>query len=455
MEKRDLVIVGGGASGFGAAYNALLCGNCHVTLIEKNQGLGGTSTYGGVNCWEPGIGGHGVHRLLAQRLLAQNAAFVGYRSDSGVTSDAPWGISSRCSDSYDTTLRRGMLNDYEARRFHFEPAAMAVQMRQLLMEADLRQNRLELLLQSEVVGVESLGRQIQSLQVRTPIGLRTFAPSLVIDCSGELTVARGAGCAVAEGAEAKAQYQEPSAPEHSNSHLNGITQVFRVTPAESGFVQFIPSEYADVNLNDWLEQLEQTRRPLSCFNYYPNGDLNINMLPTIEGDVLRQLPYSELSHVCQARAYAYWNWVTEKRHFGSYRICEMFPMLGIRESYRLVGRYVLTEQDLLLGYAKSLGENHTVAYADHPADLHGAKSSLHPFRAYGIPYECMLPREIDNLLVACRGASFSHIAASSVRLTRTMMALGEAAGTAAAQCLQRGIAPYQVDLPALRKNLGL
>lgn len=455
MEKRDLVIVGGGAAGFGAAYNALLYGNCRVTLIEKNSGLGGTSTYGGVNCWEPGIGGHGVHRLLAQRLLAQNAAFVGYRSDSGVTPEAPWGISSRCSDSYDTTLRRGMLNDYEARRFHFEPAAMANQMQQLLTEADSPQNRLELLLQSEVIGVEASKRKIHSLQVRTPAGLCTLSPTLVIDCSGELTVARGAGCAVTEGAEAKAQYQEPSAPEHPNLHLNGLTQVFRVTPAESGFVQFIPPEYADVDLTDWLTQLEQTRRPLSCFNYYPNGDLNINMLPTIDGDALRRLPYDRLSHICQARAYAYWNWVTSKRNFGSYRICEMFPMLGIRESYRLVGRYVLTEQDLLLGYPQALGEDHTVAYADHPADLHGVKSSLHPFRAYGIPYECMLPRDIDNLLVACRGASFSHIAASSVRLTRTMIALGEAAGAAAAQCLQRGLAPHQVELPALRKNLGL
>lgn len=455
MEKRELVIVGGGAAGFGAACHALMHSSCHVTLIEKNPGLGGTSTYGGVNCWEPGIGGNGVHRLLAQKLLDQGQAFVGYRSDGGVTPDTPWGISSCCKAPYEDTLRRGMLNDYEARRFQFEPAAMEEQMKQLLLEADCQKNRLDLLLQSEVIGVETSGRQIVSLQVRTPAGVRTISSPLVIDCSGGLAVARRAGCSVTEGAEGYSQYQEPSAPKIGNRHLNGITQVFRVTPAEPGFVQPIPAEYADVDLTDWLEQLEQTRRPLSCFNYYPNGDLNINMLPTIEGDALRELPYDRLTHICRARAYAYWNWVTEKRQFGSYRICEMFPMLGIRESCRLVGQYVLTERDLLLGYAETLGESHTVAYADHPADMHGAKSALHPFRAYGIPYECMLPQEIDNLLVACRSASFSHIAASSVRLTRTMMALGEAAGAAAAQCLQRGVAPQQVDLPTLRKSLGI
>ena len=65
----------------------------------------------------------------------------------------------------------------------------------------------------------------------------------------------------------------------------------------------------------------------------------------------------------------------------------------------------------------------------------------------------MLPKEIDNVLVACRGASFSHIAASSARLSRTMIALGEAAGEAACQCIDRNITPAEVDLAAVRHRL--
>ena len=56
------------------------------------------------------------------------------------------------------------------------------------------------------------------------------------------------------------------------------------------------------------------------------------------------------------------------------------------------------------------------------------------------PTACLLPNEYDNLIAASRGASFSHIGASSCRLSRTMMALGEAAGVASALALRDGAA---------------
>ena len=455
LEQRELVIIGGGSAGFGAAYRALQTGDFRVTLIEKNPGLGGTSVYGGVNCWEPGIGGSGVHHRLAQALLAQGDAFVGHRSDPGVTPDTPWGISSKCDAPYSATLRRGMLDDSETYRFHFEPAAMAELMQEFLQAADPQHNRLELLLQSELTGVQAENGKIVALRVRTQESERNLAPAIVIDCSAELPAARGAGCKITCGAEPRAQYQEPSAPLKVSKGLNGISQVFRVTPAAPDDVQKIPPEYQDIDLSDWLSRLEQTRRPLACFNYYPNGDINVNMLPTIEGDALLRLPYPQLKRLCEARAYAYWNWVRSRRKFRGYQIKEMFPMLGIRESVRLVGRYVLTENDLYRGYPERFGRSHTIAYADHPVDHHGENDELRRFGAYGIPYECLLPNECSNLLVACRSASFSHIAASSARLSRTMMALGEAAGAAAAQCFAHGTLPDGVNLAELRNSLSV
>jgi hypothetical protein len=72
---------------------------------------------------------------------------------------------------------------------------------------------------------------------------------------------------------------------------------------------------------------------------------------------------------------------------------------------------------------------------------------------YGIPYRCLLPRSLDNLLVACRGAGFSSLAASSCRLSRTMMQLGQAAGTAAAITIEHNIAPPQLPPEELRARL--
>ena len=70
---------------------------------------------------------------------------------------------------------------------------------------------------------------------------------------------------------------------------------------------------------------------------------------------------------------------------------------------------------------------------------------------YGIPYECMLPKEIDNLLVACRGSSFTHLAASSARLSRTMLQLGEAACYAAVVCIRENLLPSTIPIEAIQR----
>jgi hypothetical protein len=108
-------------------------------------------------------------------------------------------------------------------------------------------------------------------------------------------------------------------------------------------------------------------------------------------------------------------------------------MIGIRESYRVITDYILTEHDLVAGLARQTHSD-IVAVADHPMDTHGRGGRLRNVKGvYGIPYRCLIPKAFDNLLMAGRGAGFSHLAASSCRLSRTMMALGHAAGIAAAE----------------------
>lgn len=456
MNKAELVIVGGGSAGFGAAYRALKNGSYRVTLIEKNAGLGGTSTYGGVNCWEPGVGGNGIHKELAARLEEAGQGFVGEYT--GQVSDArPWGWSVRSESPYEETLIRSDRTGVQQRRFHFEPKAMEECMLSILRETDA-DGRLTLLFNSEVCGVETENGRITVLKVRTPEGETEICPEIVIDCTAELCVARAAGCEVAAGEDAYAKYAEPHAPDTPQCLINGLSQVFRIAKTEDGYIEPIPAEYNCPEIEKWIEELESGHYPLSCFNDYPNGDININMLPTIGGEAWLEMPHEKLLRLCRGRAYAYFNWLGRTRGFTGYKIVSVFPMPGIRESYRLVGRYVLTENDLFNGYAASLGKGHSIAFADHPADLHGKTNKsggMTTFGKYGIPYECLLPKETENLLVACRGASFSHIAASSARLSRTMIALGEAAGIAAAECLRSGITPAGVNPESIRSIMGI
>ena len=112
------------------------------------------------------------------------------------------------------------------------------------------------------------------------------------------------------------------------------------------------------------------------------------------------------------------------------------PYIGVRETRRIVGRYVLTAADIL-------AQRHfddAIATGAWYLDMHSNKATagaaakeppVYP-GPYDIPYRALLPKRLDNLLVAGRCLSATQRAASSARVTATAMALGEAAGTAAA-----------------------
>ena len=74
---------------------------------------------------------------------------------------------------------------------------------------------------------------------------------------------------------------------------------------------------------------------------------------------------------------------------------------------------------------------------------------------YGIPYGCLIPVNTNNVLVACRGAGFSHIAASSCRLSKSMLQLGYAAGTAAILAIQKGHRVSDVPVDMIQKEIKL
>jgi hypothetical protein len=132
------------------------------------------------------------------------------------------------------------------------------------------------------------------------------------------------------------------------------------------------------------------------------------------------------------------------------------PQLGLRETTRIKGEYVLTEHDLLAGIS---GQRHDdiVTIADHAMDTHGkttGRAGCGELREpYGIPFRCLIPKGMKNLLIACRAASFSSLAASSARLSRTMMQLGQAAGTAAALAHKLDIPVAEIPPNLLRDNL--
>jgi len=134
-------------------------------------------------------------------------------------------------------------------------------------------------------------------------------------------------------------------------------------------------------------------------------------------------------------------------------LANVAPCLGSRESWRIIGQKTLTAE-ALTNYAVP---EDTVTLAGYNVDVHvphSNKLSIQPVEhAVGIPYGCLVSKNIDNLLVAGRCASIGSDIYGLTRVMATCMGLGEAAGTAAVLAVNQKIAPKDVSVPQLRDAL--
>lgn len=144
----------------------------------------------------------------------------------------------------------------------------------------------------------------------------------------------------------------------------------------------------------------------------------------------------------------YWNFLQREKGLSGYTLIKIFNA-GIRERYCLCGKHILTEDDIRQGIFSQRNNSHIIAVGDHMLDIHGGSGLSRELDVpYGIPIECCMTNEFENLFAACCGASFSHIASSSVRLSRTMMSLGEGVGEYLSQKVLYG----SVDFEKIQKS---
>jgi len=129
--------------------------------------------------------------------------------------------------------------------------------------------------------------------------------------------------------------------------------------------------------------------------------------------------------------------------------------VGVRETRRIVGEYRLTADDIL--GARKFGD--VIARGTYPVDIHSPTGKgtvlkhLPPGQAYDIPLRCLMPQGTDNLLVAGRAISGTHEAHSSYRVMPISMATGQGAGVCAALAAKAGVTPRQVDMREVQAEL--
>ena len=131
------------------------------------------------------------------------------------------------------------------------------------------------------------------------------------------------------------------------------------------------------------------------------------------------------------------------------RVIETPPLLGVRQTRFIEGEYRLTAEDAIEGQRFE----DVVAISSAPIIHYYGYRRYLEHEGYDIPYRCLVPRKIDNLLIAGRCISSEQQPYESHRSMVPIMAIGQAAGVAAALCTREGVTPRQLDLPLLQKTL--
>jgi len=127
--------------------------------------------------------------------------------------------------------------------------------------------------------------------------------------------------------------------------------------------------------------------------------------------------------------------------------------IGVRDGRRIRGRFVVTRDDLVTGAR----QDDAVVRATFPVDIHALTAEANKLKAYDdagvkvqpydIPYRALVARDVDGLLMAGRCISGDFIAHASYRVTGNAVAMGEAAGAAAAVAAKRKVAPHEIPWP--------
>jgi hypothetical protein len=438
--KTEVCIIGAGSGGIGAALAASRAG-AEVIIIEKEGIVGGTSTLSYVNNWEPGPGCSYSNEIFYR--LPPFAKGVAKQVHS-YKSDEPYGLFLNSPDLiYNNSLRRSDLDvRTQCPNVNFDIWEFDKTVRQMLEET----GKCKLLLNTSFTKAYTKNNVIESIEAISSLGeIYEIKAKVFIDCTGGAIVCRSIGCEMMLGEEAQSVFKEPSAPENPSNFLNAISLCYEIKPKNESKNEDIGSP-EDFSYN----VAAQVTGPVG-----KEKKLTVNPVGIIEGNLLMTQNKDSLYMHGKKLVDRHWAKLRTYPHFRDYEFDSYAPKLGIRESYRVVTEYILTQHDLLQGISQQKHDD-IITLADHPMDTHGKDSGLSIIKdAYGVPYRCLIPKGWDNLLIACRGAGFSHIAASSCRLSRTIISLGHAAGFAASIALKENISVKNVSVSRIQAEMNL
>lgn len=422
VAETEVVVLGGGPAGIAAATAAARSG-ARTLLLERYGFLGGMGTAAMVTNFcglHASINGsvQQVIRGVADDILERLDRLGGLREPHPVpASDGGHDIAAQ---AYDTAAYKMATDDL------------------------LRSAGVDIRFHSFAVDVAMNGAKIEAVIVETKSGRAAIKADMFIDCSGDGDLAAWSGAACEKG--------------DASGFMAYPTTMFRIANADDERVH----AEGKPNLTALIAEAEgeyDLPRKTGVLGAQPHkGEWRANLTQIsrdgapIDGSNWDDLSYAEIEGRRQSQEY--FRFLKDRvPGFENSYLLETAAQIGIRETRRIIGEYVLTREDVLecRDFDDSIGCN------GWPLEqhLHGsAKWTFLAGRGYHqIPYGTTLPQGVDNLLVAGRCASTTPEGQASLRVSGPCFAMGQAVGTAAEMARRAGVTPAKIDRTALQERL--
>ncbi len=323
------------------------------------------------------------------------------------------------------------------------------------LEVVLAEKNVSLFLSTHAHGVEMEGDRIVAVLARNIETNKEyrFRGTLFADCTGDGTLGYLAGADYRLGRESRSETGETMAPEEADDFTMGSSNLWNA--AEEPFPSEFPETPWALPFSDEYH-MEGTRSRWT----WETGFGNFNTV--LDAEKIRDHNFRAI----------YGNWSYLKNHkkekYANWKLNWVAYISGKRESRRMMGDHILTQQEL---------QDHVI-YPDGVVtttwsiDLHFPDSVnskyfpgeefiswyVHPeIKPYPVPYRCLYSRNIDNLMMAGRNISVTHVALGTIRVMRTTGMMGEVLGHAAYLCIKHETDPrgvYEEHLDEMKEMLG-
>ncbi len=410
-DKYDIIVVGSGPSGIGAALSAGMMG-ARVLLIEAQGSVGGISTSGLMSHFT----GH-VHSNLYQEILRRAALH--------------------------NKFKRGL------KTVTIDPELLRITYYELLKLANV-----DLLLYTFVCDTIVENSKVKGIICESKSGREAFFAKVVIDCTGDGDVAYRAGAEYFMGRE-------------EDGKMQPATLMFKVGGVDYERAIFPPSFETTIDVPQGeIQDLGKKNLPFPAGHVLLYGStlpgvvtVNMTNVTGIDGTKAEDLTRAEL--ICRSQMEPIVEFL--RKYAPGYENCYILSaasLIGIRETRHFKGVKTL--------HSKSIAEaeqfdDWVVRDAHFNFDIHnldgfgldprGCQHHFHQMDGYTIPYGCLVPEKIDGLLLSGRNISGTHKAHSSFRAMPICLGIGQAGGVAAALAVRKGIELREVDPKEIQKYL--